>query len=907
MNRSAAGRLATAGGVLIAIVLPAVAAGAEPSGQGAYDRSVLPVLQRYCADCHTRDTSEGRWAFDGYAQYADLVADQKTWGKASQLVAGHLMPPREAEAPSAAERRTILEWIDRSVFAVDSNRPDPGRTTLRRLNRAEYNNSVRDILGVECRPADQFPADDAGYGFDNVGDVLSVSPLHIEKYLAAAQQVAEEVTRLAPPPRVGVELTADQVTVFAGAPELRDKLLLLRSPQDAAGTTIRVPRTGVYRILSRASVTRNSDELWDRIEVTCDDQPIAELAPAAEWKGKPGAVATAFALAELPAGEHRIALRVKTPAQESDTAAPTAAIAFLGVSGPFTPMPPQASDYLQQAAKARALGVPILRLSGEDLDAGSGRSSLDTGRAWFASNGYRRAPVLIRTAGEYRARFKVGAQQAGDEPVKFEVRLADRKLGPFAVTAASQAEQWVETKCQLPVGELDWQVWFVNEYKDPQTNAERWFWLHEFTIEGPLAGDYGLSREEAADVLEQAGRRLFRRPLASDESQKLARLLNSAIAAGQSPQEALSVGLEALLVSPKFLYHPLPKPAGGSENGAALIDELTLASRLSYFLWSSAPDEELLLLAERGKLRASLAAQVKRMLGDPKSAALTENFAGQWLALRDLDLAVPDPVAFPEFDTELAAEMRRETELLFEHILRENRSVLDFLNADYTYLSARLAQHYGLSAPAEEGFQRVSLADSPRRGVVTHASVLTITSHPTRTSPVKRGKWLLERMLGTEPPPAPRDVPPLPEERENEVLPLRKRLEQHRDNAACASCHALLDPPGFALENYDAIGRWRPTDAGRPVDPSGRLITGEQFADWPELRGLLVGERQEEFVRCLTEHILTYALGRGVTYQDKTAVRAILAQAKSSNYGFQELILAVCQSVPFQQMRAGSP
>jgi hypothetical protein len=291
------------------------------------------------------------------------------------------------------------------------------------------------------------------------------------------------------------------------------------------------------------------------------------------------------------------------------------------------------------------------------------------------------------------------------------------------------------------------------------------------------------------------------------------------------------------------------------------------------------------------------------MIRDPRSAALTENFAGQWLQLRNLEHVAPDAATFPEFDAALAADMRRESELLFEHVLHTNRSALDFLNADYTFLNARLAKHYGLPAPQGDGFHRVSLAGSTRRGVVTHGSVLTLTSHPTRTSPVKRGKWILEQLLGVEPPPAPADVPPLGEARENEKLSLRARLEQHNSNPGCASCHALLDPMGFALENYDGIGRWRTTDGSAPIDATGRLVTGETFSDWSDVRALLVDQRQEDFVRSLTEHLLTYALGRGVTYQDKVAVRAILQRCRPSQYGFQDLILAVCESTPLQKMR----
>jgi hypothetical protein len=465
----------------------------------------------------------------------------------------------------------------------------------------------------------------------------------------------------------------------------------------------------------------------------------------------------------------------------------------------------------------------------------------------------------------------------------------------------------VETVCRLPAGRHDWQVWFINEYQDPQSGAERWFWLHEFTIEGPLEVDGELSRDEVVSAIRQTGRRLFRRPLKEDEQEKLDGLVDSLIASGESPRDALRVALEAMLASPKFLYHPLPSPSGPTANGSAPIDELALASRLSYFLWSSAPDDELLRLAEQGELRVEFRSQVQRMIRDARSAALTANFAGQWLQLRNLEHVAPDAQAFPEFDAALAADMRRETEMLFEHILHENRSVLEFLDADYTFINKRLARHYGLPEPAKEGFQRVSLIDTPRRGVVNHASILTLTSHPTRTSPVNRGQWLLEQLLAMEPPPAPADVPPLPESEEDESLPLRVRLEEHRANPACASCHALLDPMGFALEHYDAVGRLRGRDGSHPIDASGRLITGESFQDWTELREILVRSRAADVVDCLSEQLLTYALGRGVTYRDKPALREIFRRGQSSDFGFQDLILAVCESVPFQRMRSETP
>jgi len=898
---------------LLGVVAPAY-------GDDGYEQKVEPVLRRYCGDCHARATSGERWAFDAYDDHAARLADQTAWGKAEQLLRNRLMPPPGEPAPSEAERRTLRDWIDRSVFYVDPLRPDPGRTTLRRLNRAEYDNSVRDVLGVDFRPSEQFPADDSGYGFDTIGDVLSLSPLHLEKYLAAARQVAADAVRLSPPFRLGVDLPPERIAVFAGMPKLEPGVLLLRTPDDEVGATVDVDTPSVYRILARLAVAGgDGPDRRPRVDVLLDGKKLAELAPTTPWKGKAGFFPGSSAYVELPRGKHRLTLRMTPPAAAEPAPAdkPVVAVGFYELSGPFMPLAPRPSEYLRRMFPGRLLGPHALYLSGEDLNAGSGRSGTDTGRVWFASEGYRRGPVTLPAGGKYRVRMKVGAQQVGPEQARFEVRVAGRTLGPFTVTVGSQAEQWVETECELPPGEHDWQVWFLNEYRDPASGRERWFWLHEFSIAGPLDArsaddEPGPTRDEVLGALKATGRRLFRRPLDDAEVRKLAKLVDAAEAAGQEPLAVLRTGLETLLISPKFLYHRRPEPGLLSgpglpnepvpaENGSVPIDEFTLAARLSYFLWSSVPDETLLSLAEQGALRGGLDEQVDRLLRDPKAAAFTANFAGQWLQLRDLEHLTPDPQKFPEFSAALAADMRRETELLFEHVLRENRPVTEFLDAEHTFVNARLAAHYGLPAPPGEGFVRVSLADTPRRGVLTHASILSITSHPTRTSPVKRGKWILEQILGTSPPPAPRDVPPLPDRPEDETRPLRARLEAHRADAACASCHALLDPPGFALEHYDAIGRRRTHDQGRPIDASGKLLTGESFADWTELRQVLVRDRRADFVRALTENLLTYALGRGLTYRDKTAVRAIVTQAEDPKFGFQDLIQAVCKSVSFQR------
>ena len=877
------------------------AASSITARQHEYQRNVLPVLRQFCFDCHGGGVSKGKLAFDTYESFEGLLGDKAAWKKATQLLQSHVMPPVEKPQPTTAQRRLLLDWIDRTVFYVDPQRPDPGHVTLRRLNRAEYNNSVRDIFRIEASPADQFPPDDSGYGFDNVADALTLSPLLMEKYFRAASQVLDEALRLETTARVGIERDDARLTVFAGQPDVSTNsgVTLLKSAADEIGVELKVPVAARYRVLTRAAASKHGESLA-RLAVLLDGRPVAELEPKAEWKGRKLGMPGVFALVELPAGRHRVSLRLAGAGVPDRVAA----VDFLALTGPFSPGHPVPSEFLQTLLPGRKLGVPTLRLSGEDTEGGEGRNSLDTGKAWFATRGYRRLPLFLPAGGQYRFRVKAGAQQVGGDPVRFEVRLGARSLGEFTVTAGSAVAQDFVFERELSAGQDELQVWFVNEFKDAQSGAERWLWLHELSIEGPLKADLGLRAEEVPALLEQTGRRLFRRPLLAEEKAKLTKLARAAEVAGEDVFGTLRLGLESLLVSPKFLFHNQPRPAGPERNGSVPIDEFTLAARLASFLWSSAPDEELLALAERGQLRKQLPAQVKRLLADARARAFTENFAGQWLQLRDLGHVAPDAQRFPGFTPELAAGLRRETELLFEHILRGNRPALEFLTADYTFANAHVAQHYGLPAPAGDGFARVSLAGTPRGGLLTHAGVLTLTSHPTRTSPVKRGKWLLEQILGTPPPPAPNNVPPLKEtEKEDEREPLRKRLEAHRANAACAACHAFLDPMGFAFEHYDAVGRWRERDGAHAVDAAGQLVSGQRFRDAAELRKILARDFAPTFLNNLAEQLLTYALGRGVTYQDKTAVREITGRASAGNLGFQTMVLATCESVPFQRMR----
>jgi hypothetical protein len=400
--------------------------------------------------------------------------------------------------------------------------------------------------------------------------------------------------------------------------------------------------------------------------------------------------------------------------------------------------------------------------------------------------------------------------------------------------------------------------------------------------------------------------RLFRRPLTDQERQRWTGLARETLAAGEPPLSALRLILEGLLVSPGFLYHAVPQPVGPEMSGSRLVDEFTLASRMAYFLWSAPPDERLLKLAAEGQLRTQLPAEVDRMLTDWRARALTENFTGQWLQLRDLSNINPDYERFKEY-YRVQHDLKRETETFFENLILENRPVLDLLNGDYTFLNERLAKYYRLSDLKVQGdrLQKVSLAGTPRGGILTHGSVLAVTSTPTRTSPVKRGKFLLETILGTPPPPAPEGVPPIDERQgRKQKLTLREQLAAHRENPSCAGCHAFLDPVGFAFEHFDPVGRYRSEDNGKPIDASGQLVRGQQFQNLGDLRDILARDMAAPFTRNLAENLLIYALGRGTTYADRPALEQVVARTQEAGWKTRAMILALVESVPFQRMRS---
>ena len=757
---------------LFFVVLPQSASAAAKSKSIDFNKQVVPLLDKYCYSCHGNGKHKGDVALDTYKSLDEIVADSATWSKVLQNLNTHVMPPEKKPQPTLSERELITHWIEVEIFKCDCDKPDPGRVTIRRLNRAEYNNTIRDLVGVKFEPAEDFPADDSGYGFDNIGDVLSVPPVLLEKYLAAAEKIMEEAI-----------VTEDPM----------------------------VARTRRYE------------------------------------------------------------------AHKLDGSAP-----------------------------------------GEMTDGGARRLSRE---------GDIFVQHVFKQAGEYALRAHAYGEQAGGEPPKMKFRLGEQDLQTFEVPVESGGEKTYEVRVKVPAGTNRFSAAYLNNYvnrtdPDRKKRGDRNLVIEWMEIAGPLdvplppplethgriffRGSSPTNRlAYAREIIERFTTRAYRRPVTAEEVSRLLRFTEGAIKRGDSFERGVQLALEAVLISPHFLFRGELQPEPDNPRSVHPINEFALASRLSYFLWSSMPDEELFAQARAGTLRRNLDRQVLRLLKDPKSRALVDNFAGQWLQLRNLRIATPDAKTFPDFDDRLRADMEEETERFFENLIRADRSVLEVLSADYTFINERLARHYGIQGVSGDAFQRVSLKDTGRAGVLTHGSVLTLSSNPTRTSPVKRGKYVLENLLGTPPPPAPPDVPELPENKLTGSL--RQRMEAHRENPSCASCHARMDPIGFGLENFDGTGAFRVKDEGFAIDPSGQLVSGESFKGATELASILAKKKRDEFVRCLSEKLLTYALGRGMEFYDKCALDEITKGTGKGGHRFSALVQAIVKSVPFQQRRGETP
>lgn len=897
---------------LLPAALPAADALAT-RGQAEYEQKIKPMFEQYCFDCHADGMDKGNFTWDKFTDYASMRADMKFWDHVRQQLVTHVMPPEKKDKPDLPQRDEMVAWIDDAIFWFDPAKPDPGHVTYRRLNRTEYNNTVRDLLGVDTRPAKEFPPDDTGYGYDNIGDVLSLSPMLMEKYLRAARAVAEDAMDTDTPGHADLEVTGRKFYKQVGETKDDDTRRWFFGNAEVS-QKFSVPANGDYTVVIHVAQTEAGGEPA-KLGLKLNNKDVSTFDVTKRWKAEQPEFQQITYTLNLKAGENKLSVAFLNDFADEKNPDPNKrdrniVLDKVEVKGPNALLAPRGSRFLRWLLDSKPVGLPAVQWTGEDLEAGQGNTYRDTGGILLGSSGYVKHPVQITENGKYRLTVKAGAQQAGDEPAKFDVRIAGKTVGAFSVTAKNQAPQWFNVEAELPAGAHELQIWFLNDFWDANTKADRNLWVHEVKIEGPVDKGPAVKPEMVPALVERMGSRLFRRPITADEKTKWQTLADLAMKEGEKPLGAIRYVLEGMMVSPSFLFRASPEPVGDVANNSALIDEYSLANRLAYFLWSAPPDDKLLQLAAKGELRKNLAAEMKRMITDWRAYSFTEDFAGQWLQLRDMDIVSPDTRAFPEWKGGIAYLMKRESQMFFEYIMKENRSLVEFLNADYTFVDKKLADWYGLKDFKGDGsnkFQMVSLKGTTRGGILTQGSILTLTSGQTRTSPVKRGKYLLENILGTPPPPAPAGVPPLDESKVRKAkMTLREQFAEHRSNSSCAGCHAFLDPMGFAFENYDAVGRFREKEKGLPIDAAGTLVRGQPFKDIGELRDILARDMADDFTRNLAENMLTFALGRGLEHSDKPAVKEVVRRTKADGYKFQELMLAVLESAPFQKMRVGA-
>ena len=746
----------------IALVLSACGA-LSAAEVPTFEKTVAPVLTRACTPCHNENLASGGMDIATFTEPASLTKSREGWDIILRKLRAGEMPPKGMPRPP--EMDSVIQFLTGEFERVDRGvKPDPGRVTARRLNRSEYSNTIRDLLAVEFHAEKSFPTDDLGNGFDNIGDVLTVSPVLMERYMAAAARIASRAVGADPLPK---------------------------------------PLEAQYA---------NKDKKIRRVD---------------------------FSTIEFPAriefdGEYTVRFGLQGE-RAADAKPVTLAIWMDGKllhSMPVETKPSKLVYFDPYSEEQMRLFLP----EGEH-----------TFRAAFLDDDFIK--TITSTADAYNRK-----KNKYIDSVVF--------VGPYAPKTESASRKKI----------------FIC---DPNT--------------GPACVE---------NIVANLARHAYRRPVTKAETASLVKFVGIAKANGQSTEQGIQLALEAMLVSPNFLFRIEHDPNPTDAAGAHPVSQIELASRLSYFLWSSMPDDELLALAEAGKLRApgAIDAQVKRMLADDRSSAIADNFAGQWLELRNLDVVKPDPQKFPDWSPELRDAMKQESRLFFDHILRENRPLSEFLDARYTFLNERLAKHYGIEGVTGPEFRRVELSTDQRGGILSQAGVLTVSSYPTRTSVVLRGQYILNNILASPMPPPPPDTPRLDENDVGKSASLRQQMEKHRADTMCASCHNKMDPLGFGLENYDGIGKWRAMDGKFPVDASGVMPNGKTFSTPAEMRAVLQSQLPE-FSRCMVQKMLTYSLGRGLGPYDRRTVDEIDRKLAASGYGFQSLIYEIVRSLPFQSRR----
>lgn len=751
---------------VLTLSTPSLLRAENSADEQAFTTQLNSYFSNYCIDCHGADEQMAGIAVHEIGTQQDMLRQRKSWIRVLRMIQVGAMPPEDIEPrPGAEENAAIAELLKDAIYNFDCQQiNDPGHPTIRRLNREEYNNTIRDLFGVDITPADNFPSDDVGEGFDNIGGVLSISPLLMEKYLSAAEEVTAAVIDT---------------------------------------TDYSIPQTWATESAAMKATHENIQDV----------QGLRFLKEAGELS---------FELTVPAKARYNIVFDAEAMPQN-------------GLDIDFA-----------------------LNVDGEE-------AKVFTVRQFNRPKKFKRSVQL--SAGTHRISFEF----YGDDEEEDEEQRARLGIGRAVVKG--------------PVGKAE----------PVYSEAHR-------RIVSARPDDSTSVHEAAVQVVTPLLRRVIRRPLEPPDIERYAQLTESLMTQPEMTWErAVAATVQAMLVSPEFLFRVEQQPL--QSDSERTLNDHELAVRLSYFLWSSMPDEELFRLADAGSLHEPdvLRAQIRRMIADSKSQALVDNFVSQWLNLRNLEIVQPDRQVFSEFDDELRHAMLQETSHVFRNIMQQDLSVEQLLTGRTTFVNERLAGHYGLEGVTGDEFVEVSLEGLPRRGVLTHASVLTLTSYPRRTSPVQRGKWILENLFGDGPPPAPANVPELEDAAEKtEGLSVREQMALHRTNPVCASCHQVMDPLGLGLENFDGIGRWRETEHGQPVDASGELPGGRKFEGPQELVEILLS-RREDFLRTMAEKMLTYATGRGLEYYDKCVIDDCIDHMHHHDNRFSALVEAIVQSDAFMK------
>ena len=964
---------------------------------------IVPFVQKHCVKCHGAEKPKAGLSLHTFTGAKAILKERKLWDAAIHLIEAGEMPPAKQPRPTADEKKAFFKSV-RAIYAkADTGKPDPGRVPIRRLNRTEYANTVRELLQLDLAfsPESELPTDAITHGFDNIADALTISPVLMDCYLNSAEMIAERAIRAELPKRVIVSLESSALINPNPRQEnvpvvkLVEKLAMLAeaNPKDAL-VRYRLARahSAAYGLKSETvSITPGGEArgVWFGLnpghlpfEVRRIDDP-AKLKTAKdhldramvryrevlvlEPESLPARLGLAWCLVQ--AGDKAAAAREFRAVieaawiKEKDMKSADWKFPSITVEA-FNQLLPLLDKDKDKDAKEIAI---LKQRSGQLnailrdcpwrqyrlLDSSEAQPWL-TGPFYYYDGEGVSAILRYSATDEFLFRATVFAEASGTEPVRVALFAAGLALPEYSTNAElsqffgtfptnpSQATTKILKIAEVTARSIDApqpiEV-LVNRrgrlgpihnlgiaLLKPRADSPPIKLRFKLESEGPLppiSHQFLLARspekkqsEQTREIIGRLLPRAFRRPVTKDEIEAIAKFADRAVADGQKMEVGMQHALMAMLCSPKFLFRAeLDDRPDSAESHP--IGEFELASRLSYFLWSTMPDDELFKLAGDKKLSVNLEAQVRRMLKDPRSIALVDNFATQWLNLSQLQTHTPDAKLFPRFDKELRAAMLGETRSFLHHVIREDRSLLDLIDADYTFLNGRLGQHYGVADtlgnrpgpnPAKKGdplprdrFSKVQLQGTERGGLLTHASILTMTSPPTRTSPVKRGAWILEKILGTPPPPPPPNVPEL-DPKEVTATNLRERLEQHRANAVCASCHSKVDPLGFAFENYDAIGAFRKKEGNKDIDASGTLPDGRKINGMGDLKKALLADK-EKFARHVTEKMLTYALGRSVEYYDKRAIDRIVSDVAKDDFKFSRIVIAIVLSDPFRLRR----